>query len=183
MCKGLYDDGRPAYLVAVKTLKEVTGSHTAPDQQGGSVARDDLLHEAALMAQFVHVNVIRLVGVVTLGEPVMMVLEYAGSTRRPPPLHPHGTHHMAWHTPRGLGHTMMIGYSLDVHTSTIHALHFIHCINTYNLITHSNHIHRTQTDFIYAYFSFILYVKTRTHTICSQFIQTHTYAWIYLQYI
>ena len=35
------------------------------------------------MAQFVHANVIRLVGVVTVGEPLMIVLEYAGELQHP----------------------------------------------------------------------------------------------------
>ena len=46
--------------------------------QGLTLDREELLREAAIMAQFVHPSVIRLVGVVTTGEPLMIVLEYAG---------------------------------------------------------------------------------------------------------
>lgn len=38
------------------------------------------MREAAMMAQFSHPNVIGLVGVVTVGEPMMIVLEYAGKS-------------------------------------------------------------------------------------------------------
>ncbi len=48
-------------------------------QQGLTFDREELLREAAIMAQFVHPNVIRLVGVVTVDESLMIVLEYAGA--------------------------------------------------------------------------------------------------------
>jgi serine/threonine protein kinase len=48
--------------------------------QGLTLDREELLREAAIMAQFVHPSVIRLVGVVTTGEPLMIVLEYAGTS-------------------------------------------------------------------------------------------------------
>ena len=51
--------------------------------QGLTHDREELLREAAIMAQFVHANVIRLVGVVTVGEPLMIVLEYAGELQHP----------------------------------------------------------------------------------------------------
>ncbi len=38
--------------------------------------KTELLEEAAVMAQFAHPNVVQLVGVVTLGEPVLVILEY-----------------------------------------------------------------------------------------------------------
>ena len=67
VCKGLLDEipGQPGYIVAVKTL------HTSMD-----VNPDAILHEAALMAQFDNAYVVRLIGVVTLGDPLLVVLEY-----------------------------------------------------------------------------------------------------------
>ncbi len=38
--------------------------------------RSAMLHEAALMAQFHHENVVGLVGVVTVGDPLLVLLEY-----------------------------------------------------------------------------------------------------------
>jgi serine/threonine protein kinase len=56
----------PAYLIAIKQL-----------HVGGAVSdKTELLEEAAVMAQFSHPNVVQLIGVVTLGEPVLVVLEY-----------------------------------------------------------------------------------------------------------
>lgn len=52
--------------VAIKTVK--SGSK--------EVEKMKLLQEAAIMGQFVHPNVVRLVGIVTVGEPLMVVLEY-----------------------------------------------------------------------------------------------------------
>ncbi|EGD82080.1 TK/RTKC protein kinase [Salpingoeca rosetta] len=66
--KGLLNDipGAPAYLVAVKSLHD---NATGADRQ-------ELLEEAAVMAQFIHPNVVALVGVVTLGDPLLVILEY-----------------------------------------------------------------------------------------------------------
>ena len=55
----------PAYLVAVKQL------HVTID-----VDRTASLLEAALMAQFDNAFVVRLVGVVTVGDPLLFVMEY-----------------------------------------------------------------------------------------------------------
>jgi serine/threonine protein kinase len=65
--------GRPGYLVAVKASRT-----------NDLVARTQLLHEAAVMTQFVHERVAGLVGVVTVGEPICLVLEYCehGSLNR-----------------------------------------------------------------------------------------------------
>lgn len=52
--------------VAVKTVK--TGSM--------EVEKKKLLQEAAIMGQFAHDNVVRLIGIVTVGEPLMVLLEY-----------------------------------------------------------------------------------------------------------
>lgn len=57
--KGLWCCGEDAKEVAVKTVKTTT------EQE-----RIKLLQEAAIMGQFAHNNVIRLHGVVTVGEPV-----------------------------------------------------------------------------------------------------------------
>lgn len=58
--------GVPAFLVAIKTLKD--GASTE--------ARDELLREAVFMAQLDCEHIIGLHGVVTASEPLTMVLEY-----------------------------------------------------------------------------------------------------------
>ena len=57
--KGLWWCGEEPKEVAVKTVKTTT------EQE-----RIKLLQEAAIMGQFAHTNVVRLHGVVTVGEPV-----------------------------------------------------------------------------------------------------------------
>lgn len=57
---------QPGYLVAAKSLHEKC---TAGDRQ-------ELLEEAAVMAQFHHPHVTALVGVVTVGKPTLVVVEY-----------------------------------------------------------------------------------------------------------
>lgn len=52
--------------VAVKTLRP----------QSSDEEKVKFLQEAAIMGQFLHPNVVRLYGVVTVGEPVMIVIEY-----------------------------------------------------------------------------------------------------------
>ena len=66
--KALYveSSGHTSYIVAVKTLHDAAGSSD----------RQDMLHEAVLMAQFDHPCVVSLVGVVTVGEPLLVVIEY-----------------------------------------------------------------------------------------------------------
>lgn len=65
--KGLYSSGVvPEFEVAVKMLMPMP---TADD-------RRQLLREAALTGQFQHPNVISLIGVVTVGDPIIMVLQY-----------------------------------------------------------------------------------------------------------
>lgn len=65
--KALVDESKvftiPAYICAVKILKKVH-------------ERNDLLKEAALLAQFDCKFVIKLIGVVTLNNPVMLVMEF-----------------------------------------------------------------------------------------------------------
>lgn len=55
----------PAFLVAVKILKETTSSN-----------RTEFVNEAAILAQFENEYVVNLVGVVTMGEPLLLVVEY-----------------------------------------------------------------------------------------------------------
>jgi serine/threonine protein kinase len=65
--KGLLEENdRAPFLVAIKALK---GDYSETDKM-------ELLSEAALTAQFQHDNVIRLVGVVTSGAPILVVLEF-----------------------------------------------------------------------------------------------------------
>ena len=74
--KGLLSEkGMPGYLVAVKLL------HNSMDKASD---RLQLLAEASLMVQFDHENVVRLIGVVTSGDPLLVVLEYCegGSLER-----------------------------------------------------------------------------------------------------
>ncbi|EGD73799.1 TK/RTKC protein kinase [Salpingoeca rosetta] len=56
----------PGYLVAVKSLHE----------KGTLADRQELLEEAAVMAQFVNPHVVELVGVITVGKPVYVVTEF-----------------------------------------------------------------------------------------------------------
>ena len=66
--KGMFTDkGSPGYLVAVKML--INSIDMATD-------RLQLLSEASLMVQFDHVNVVRMIGVVTVGDPLLLVIEY-----------------------------------------------------------------------------------------------------------
>eukprot|EP00039_Didymoeca_costata_P014829 m.244994 g.244994 ORF g.244994 m.244994 type:complete len:1378 (+) comp16106_c0_seq31:355-4488(+) len=70
--KGLVDEsaqgGPPEYLVAVKTVLD---SKATPE------ARDELLSEAGVMAQIKpHPNLVSLVGVVTRGEPLMVLISF-----------------------------------------------------------------------------------------------------------
>lgn len=56
-------------MVAVKTLSTAAALNNPK-------AKADFLTEASIMGQFEHENVIRLLGVVTKTEPVMIVTEY-----------------------------------------------------------------------------------------------------------
>lgn len=58
--KGVWFNGMPPVNVAIKTVKNST------EQE-----RVKLLQEAAIMGQFAHSYVVRLLGVVTVGEPVI----------------------------------------------------------------------------------------------------------------
>ena len=65
--KALYDahNGLPAGLVAVKSLQEVQES----------ASKQLMLREASLMAGLEHPNLVELIGIVSIGEPVYVVLE------------------------------------------------------------------------------------------------------------
>ncbi|CAD6192041.1 unnamed protein product [Caenorhabditis auriculariae] len=63
---GRFNDGEQYETVAIKTLK--SGS--------SAKAKSEFLIEASIMGQFTHPNVIRLIGVVTSSEPIMIVTEY-----------------------------------------------------------------------------------------------------------
>lgn len=67
--KGLLkEDTRSAsFLIAVKTLSV----------QSSSANRTELLEEAAIMAQFHSAFIVQLIGLVTVGTPVLMLVEYA----------------------------------------------------------------------------------------------------------
>eukprot|EP00731_Ephydatia_muelleri_P015150 Em0008g870a len=65
---GIWNGSKGRREVAIKTLNPTI---TQPD------AKVKFLQEAAIMAQFRHPNVIQLYGIVTDGEPVMLVLELA----------------------------------------------------------------------------------------------------------
>eukprot|EP00049_Salpingoeca_infusionum_P002903 m.61163 g.61163 ORF g.61163 m.61163 type:complete len:1713 (-) comp11849_c1_seq2:955-6093(-) len=58
--------GLPSYLVAVKTLKS----------NASETEKTALLHEAALLAQVHHSHLVNLIGVVTRGEPLCVLLQF-----------------------------------------------------------------------------------------------------------
>ncbi|EDQ90821.1 uncharacterized protein MONBRDRAFT_15557, partial [Monosiga brevicollis MX1] len=62
----LEEPGMPGYIVACKSLHEAN--------QGGAMR--ELLEEAAVTAQFVHPNVVHLIGVVSVGKPLLVVLGF-----------------------------------------------------------------------------------------------------------
>ena len=71
----LTEKGKPDFLVAIKSLNN--SMDRASD-------RLELLSEASMLAQFDHRNVVKLIGVVTSGDPLYIVMEYceAGSMQR-----------------------------------------------------------------------------------------------------
>jgi serine/threonine protein kinase len=70
---GIYVQDEHYEIVAVKTLKAVGLSAEVNRED-----RDILMSEATVTAQFVHPNIVRLIGVVTIGTPLMIVLEICG---------------------------------------------------------------------------------------------------------
>lgn len=96
----------PAYLVAVKSLHESLSD-------GGS--RRELLEEAAVMAQLDHKNIVKLVGVVTVGKPIYVVIEFCehGSLKaylegNDPTLHQQL--HFCLDSAQGLEHIHSVGF-------------------------------------------------------------------------
>ena len=76
--KGLLNDGDnssiPEYMVACKVVKEATGNL---EKAGFAAAEEDLLKEALLMAQVEsHKNLVALVGVITRGNPKILILSF-----------------------------------------------------------------------------------------------------------
>ncbi len=69
VCKGIWSISGNSLQLAVKTLK--------PDAPSGDKVK--FLQEAAIMGQFLHPNVVKLYGVVTVGEPVSggMIVMYS----------------------------------------------------------------------------------------------------------
>ena len=66
--KGIYTEkGKPGFLVAVKSL--INSMDKASD-------RLQFLSEASLMVQFDHENVIKIIGVVTSGDPLLLIIEF-----------------------------------------------------------------------------------------------------------
>ena len=61
-----HEEGR---LVALKTLKGVAGDLVSRSE------KDTLMAEATINAQFDHINIVNLLGVVTTGQPLLIVLE------------------------------------------------------------------------------------------------------------
>ena len=59
----------PGYLVAMKSLHRSAGLEAT-----------ELLEEAAIMAQFECKYLVSLIGVVTAGSPILVILEYCGNT-------------------------------------------------------------------------------------------------------
>ena len=65
VCKGLWQSPGGAIEVAVKTNQSKIEEENVK-----------FLQEAAIMGQFRHPNVVKLMGVVTVGEPVSLLFEY-----------------------------------------------------------------------------------------------------------
>jgi serine/threonine protein kinase len=76
--KGMLDDksaiGHPEYMVAAKIVLDVEG---VEDEAAFAAAETDLLKEALLMAQVdTHRNLVSIVGVITRGQPKVLVISY-----------------------------------------------------------------------------------------------------------
>uniref|UniRef100_A0A8R1TL09 receptor protein-tyrosine kinase n=1 Tax=Onchocerca volvulus TaxID=6282 RepID=A0A8R1TL09_ONCVO len=74
VCKGIL---QPSYRMTSSDISQVQTVAIKTLKPGSSdKAKSDFLMEASIMGQFTHENVIRLIGVVTKNEPVMIVIEY-----------------------------------------------------------------------------------------------------------
>ena len=70
VCKGVYTDATfRDQQVAIKTLKVDEFSTES------NAAKQELMREAAIMAQVQHPNVVNMLGVCTVGQPILLVLE------------------------------------------------------------------------------------------------------------
>ena len=70
--KGMYVEGdswEAGKLVAIKTLKGAAGDTISRTE------KETLMSEATINAQFNHINIVNLIGVVTAGQPLCIVLE------------------------------------------------------------------------------------------------------------
>ncbi|CAG9532412.1 unnamed protein product [Cercopithifilaria johnstoni] len=74
VCKGVL---QPSYRMTSSDISQVQTVAIKTLKPGSSdKAKGDFLMEASIMGQFAHENVIRLIGVVTKNEPIMIVIEY-----------------------------------------------------------------------------------------------------------
>ncbi|KAK6103620.1 Protein tyrosine kinase family protein [Brugia pahangi] len=74
VCKGIL---QPSYRMTSSDICQVQTVAIKTLKPGSSdKAKGDFLMEASIMGQFTHENVIRLIGVVTKNEPIMIVIEY-----------------------------------------------------------------------------------------------------------
>ncbi|EJD75052.1 CBR-VAB-1 protein, partial [Loa loa] len=74
VCKGVL---QPSYRITSSDISQVQTVAIKTLKPGSSdKAKGDFLMEASIMGQFAHENVIRLIGVVTKNEPIMIVIEY-----------------------------------------------------------------------------------------------------------
>ena len=125
--KGMYRAPKTAYShelhVAIKELQNDPSAHE----------REELMREAAITAQFDHPNVVGLIGVVTAGEPALLVLQFCdkGSLSS-----------MLQDAPTPLGVDKLVGYCLGTVNgmSYLAERHFLHrdlaarnvLVNAYN---------------------------------------------------
>uniref|UniRef100_A0A915PFL3 receptor protein-tyrosine kinase n=1 Tax=Setaria digitata TaxID=48799 RepID=A0A915PFL3_9BILA len=74
VCKGVL---QPSFRITSSDISQVQTVAIKTLKPGSSdKAKGDFLMEASIMGQFAHENVIRLIGVVTKNEPIMIVIEY-----------------------------------------------------------------------------------------------------------
>ena len=76
--KGSYNplsDTKSEFDIAIKILHKFNAAEH-PGEAGSAAQREELMREAIITAQFNHNNVLRLVGVCTVGEPLLLVLQF-----------------------------------------------------------------------------------------------------------
>ena len=80
--KGLLDDrdysSVPEYIVAAKTVRNKVPLQASlgPYSDAVAAAREELMQEAMVMAQVAHPNLVALIGVVTKGDPWVLIVSY-----------------------------------------------------------------------------------------------------------